>query len=74
MDQCMVDATSVPDANLGDEVVLWGEQQGERITIEEIAEQIGTINYEVICMISKRVPRIFFRHGQIVEVRTLLGR
>lgn len=74
MDQCLADATTVPTARLGDEVVLWGEQGEQRITVEEIAEQIGTINYEVICMISKRVPRIFFRHGQVVEVRTLLGR
>ncbi len=74
MDQCMADATAVPTAEIGDEVILWGSQDGQQITVEQIAEQIGTINYEVICMVSKRVPRIFFRHGQIVDVRTLLGR
>lgn len=74
MDQCMADATTVPEARMGDEVVLWGTQGEETIPVDEIAGQIGTINYEVICMISKRVPRIFFRHGQIKEVRTLLGR
>lgn len=74
MDQCMADATVAPLAKMGDEVVIWGTQGSETITVEEIAGQIGTINYEVICMISKRVPRIFFRHGQVMEVRTLLGR
>lgn len=73
MDQCMADATSLPAVRMGEEVVLWGAQGADQITVEEVADQIGTINYEVICMISKRVPRIFFRHGQIVEVRTLLG-
>lgn len=74
MDQCMADATEVSGAEIGDEVVLWGAQDAQTITVEQIAEQIGTINYEVICMVSKRVPRIFFRHGQVVDVRTLLGR
>lgn len=57
MDQTMIDVTDIPDAALYDEVVLFGSQQGNSITIEEIAALLGTINYEVVCAISSRVPR-----------------
>lgn len=69
MDQCMIDITDVPNVKIGDEVILMGE--GERLSInaEEIAEKIGTINYEVICMISKRVPRVYLKGNEIVKIR-----
>lgn len=73
MDQCMFDVTDI-DATLGDEVVLMGTQQGGEIAVNEIAELMGTINYEVTCLINKRVPRVFWRNGQLVRARTLLGR
>jgi alanine racemase len=57
MDMCMVDLTDVPEARVGDEVVLIGEQQGELLTAEEVASQLGTINYEVVSQILARVPR-----------------
>jgi alanine racemase len=50
-----------------DEVVLIGEQDGERITAEDIARQLGTVNYEVICMISHRVARVYVRGGERVD-------
>lgn len=56
MDQFVVKGEGV---NEGDEVILIGTQGKERITAEEIAEKVGTINYEVTCRISKRVPRIY---------------
>jgi len=59
MDMCMVDVTSLPDVKVGEEVVLIGSQGKERITADEIAKIIGTITYEVVCGISKRVPRIY---------------
>jgi len=59
MDQLMVDVSSVPDCRLGDEVVLIGKQGVEEITVDEVADLLHTINYEVTCMISKRVPRIY---------------
>jgi len=59
MDMCMVDVTSLPDVKVGEEVVLIGSQGKERITVDEIAKIIGTITYEVVCGISKRVPRIY---------------
>ncbi len=59
MDQCMVQLDDVPQASCGDEVVLIGEQGRQRIRAEDIANIWGTINYEVVCGIGKRVPRIY---------------
>lgn len=58
MDQTMIDVTHIPTLRQGDEVVLIGEQGGERITAEEVAERLGTINYEVVSEILARVPRV----------------
>ncbi len=59
MDQIMVQLDAVPEARQGDEVVLIGEQDGSRITAEEVAARWGTINYEVTSGISHRVPRVY---------------
>jgi alanine racemase len=59
MDFIMVDVTDIPRVSLGDEVVLMGRQGKEQITPEEIAEKINSISYEVLCLIGKRVPRIY---------------
>ena len=57
MDQIMVDVTGVPGVSIGDEAVLLGKQGNDEISAEELAVQAGTINYEIVCMISHRVPR-----------------
>jgi alanine racemase len=57
MDLTMIDVTDVPGAAVGDEVVLIGEQGGERIDADELARAAGTISYDVLCAIGKRVPR-----------------
>lgn len=59
MDQCMLNVSNVPGVALGDEVVLLGRQGTASISADELAELIGTINYEVLCMLSSRVPRIY---------------
>lgn len=59
MDQCMVQLDGVPDAQIGDEVVLIGRQGNQRITAEDVADAWGTINYEVTCGMAARVPRIY---------------
>lgn len=56
MDQCMVDVTDVNGARVGDEAVLFGSST---LTADEAAGWLGTINYEVVCMISPRVPRVY---------------
>jgi alanine racemase len=59
MDQCMLLLDDVPDAEIGDEVVLLGTQNGESITAEELGERWNSFNYEVICGLSARLPRIY---------------
>lgn len=56
MDQCMVDVTPVTDMSLADEIILFGSAG---LTIDEVADWLGTINYEIVCMISRRVPRVY---------------
>ncbi|CEO90463.1 alanine racemase [Syntrophaceticus schinkii] len=59
MDQLMVDVGHIPGVQQGDEVVLVGRQGSDEIPVEELADYLGTINYEVLCMISERVPRVY---------------
>lgn len=74
MDQCMIQVTGLTDLTLEDEVVLMGRQGTETISAEELAERLGTINYEITCMISHRVPRVYVRNGQRVKVSNPLIR
>ncbi len=69
MDQCMIDATNVHNISIGDEVILFGE---EGVTIDDIAKSLNTINYEVSCGISKRVPRVYVKNGEAVKIRDYL--
>jgi len=74
MDQTMIDVTNLPQVEIGDEVVLWGRQEQEEITIEEIADKIKTINYEVIHMPDKkRVPKLFIKNGKPYKIKSMLG-
>ncbi len=59
MDMSLLDVTSLRgQVELGDEAVIIGTQRGVKITAEELAQKLGTINYEVVTMISHRVPRV----------------
>ena len=59
MDQLMIDVSDVPEAKAGDIVTLIGKEGNDRITADDLAQIYGTIGYEVVCGISKRVPRIY---------------
>lgn len=59
MDQFMIDVSKIPEAKVGDLVILMGSDGEETITPEEIAEKCGTIGYEIVCGISSRVPRVY---------------
>lgn len=59
MDQSMIDVTSVPSCQQGDEVIIFGGNEEVFQSVDEIALLMGTINYEVVCLIGKRVPRIY---------------
>lgn len=67
MDQCMVDVTGM-EVTQGDEVTLYAINQENGDTVDDVARKLGTINYEITCMVSRRVPRVYIRNGQIVEV------
>lgn len=70
MDQTMLRLPDDLHAELGDEVILYGRQGDEEIHVDEIADLLGTINYEVTCMVSRRVPRIYKQNGHLTEIRT----
>ncbi len=71
MDQCMVDLTGL-DIKRGDEITLFGTGDDKFISIDEVASWIDTINYEVVCMISKRVPRVYKTQGEIIQIKDAL--
>lgn len=72
MDQMMVDVTGVPDVRIGDEVTLIGKDGTEEITADELARLEGTINYEIVCNLGRRVPRIYYRDGKPAGVEDYL--
>ena len=72
MDQMMVDITDIPDARLGDMVVLVGKDGDEQITVEQIAAQGDSFNYEFVCGISRRVPRVYTLGGRVYHTVTYL--
>lgn len=69
MDQFMVDVSEIPEAMDGDKVTLLGVDGTERITAEELGELSGRFNYEFVCDLGKRIPRVYIQHGEITEVR-----
>lgn len=68
MDQFMADVTDIPEAEELDEVTLLGKDGEDRITMEELGDVSGRFNYEFACCISKRVPRIYYKNGQVKEL------
>ncbi|AKA69113.1 alanine racemase [Clostridium scatologenes] len=72
MDQCMVDVTDIEDVKIGDEVILMGRQNNSKFDADDMAKILGTIKNEVLCMVSKRVPRVYIENGQIVKVKNYL--
>ena len=73
MDQMMVDVTHIPGVSLNDSVVLIGRSGDQEITVEQIAAEADSFNYEFVCGISRRVPRIYVSGGKITHaVRYLL--
>lgn len=67
MDQCMADVSGVNNISVGDVATLFGKDGNEIITADEIAQKIGTINYEILCMVSRRVLRLYIKDGKCVS-------
>lgn len=68
MDQCMIDVTGI-DVVQGDVVTIYGEDEDNSISIDSVAKSLGTINYEVLCMLNKRIPRIYMKNNKIIKVK-----
>lgn len=71
MDQSMLDVTEVDEIAVGDEVILFGDgNPGPHI--DDVAEKLNTINYEIVCMVGRRIPRVYMANGEIVGIEDYL--
>ncbi|RQD67406.1 MAG: alanine racemase [Tindallia sp. MSAO_Bac2] len=68
MDQCMVDVTGL-DVHRGDEVTLYAVDKEEGDTVDDVARKLGTLNYEITCMVGRRVPRVYIEAGKTLKNR-----
>lgn len=74
MDQTMLDITDVQNAKEGDSVTIFGQSENAYLPVDELAGLMGTINYEVVCLIGKRVPRVYMHKGKpVATVNKLIG-
>lgn len=67
MDQFMVDVTDIPDVRFMDQAVLIGFDGEEHIPVEELSGLCGRFNYEFVCCLGKRIPRVYIQKGKIVK-------
>jgi len=68
MDQMMIDVTDI-DVKVGDIVTLLGRDNEEVISTEELADKVGTINYEIISRVGPRVPKVFYQQGEVIGIK-----
>ncbi|MCH5299981.1 MAG: alanine racemase [Ruminococcus sp.] len=68
MDQTMLDVTDIENVKIGDEVIVFGDGSGDSPTADTLALSADTINYEIVCLISKRVPRVFVKDGKVIDI------
>jgi alanine racemase len=73
MDQMMVDVTDIPEAKIEDKVTLVGRDGGEFISAEEVADASYSFNYEFVCGIARRVPRIYVQDGKVDGIMNYLN-
>jgi len=72
MDQCMIDVTDAGEVKVGDEVIILGSHGNLKFNADDMAEAMGTINYEILCMIKERIPRVYMKNGKVVSVRNYI--
>ncbi len=71
MDQSMADATGI-EVERGDEVTIISNDPASGNTVDEIAEKLGTINYEIVCMMGKRIPRVYMENNNLLHIKDSL--
>lgn len=67
MDQFMVDVSDIPEVKFGDKVTLIGRDQEEYLPVEKLSELSGRFNYEFVCDLGKRIPRVYVQGGKVEE-------
>ena len=67
MDQFMVDVSDIPEVKFGDKVTLIGSDQEEYLPVEKLSELSGRFNYEFVCDLGKRIPRVYVQDGKVEE-------
>ncbi|SFD16681.1 alanine racemase [Clostridium uliginosum] len=72
MDQCMIDVTDIGSVNVGDEVIILGQEGNLKLDADDLAEIMGTINYEILCMLKYRIPRVYIKNEKVIAVRNYL--
>lgn len=72
MDQMMIDVTGIDDVKIGDEVVLFGHDNDNYPHVEELASLLGTVNYEIICVTGRRLPRVYIKKNEIISIKDYL--
>jgi alanine racemase len=73
MDMTVIDLSGFENPKVGEEVTIFGRQGDDEITVDDIARWDETLNYEVLCRISKRVTRVYVENGRVESLKTLLG-
>ena len=72
MDQCMIDVTDIGDVHVGDEIIVLGKDKDLKFDADDMAKAMGTINYEVLCMIKQRIPRVYIEDGKVKSIRNYI--
>ncbi|RQD71873.1 MAG: alanine racemase [Tindallia sp. MSAO_Bac2] len=72
MDQCLLDVTGVEEVTAGDEVIFVGTDGNLQITADDRALLLGTGNCEVVCSVSRRVPRVYYKNNRIIHIENYL--
>ncbi|WP_110942930.1 alanine racemase [Inediibacterium massiliense] len=73
MDQCMIDVSSIEDIQVGEQVILIGSDGKNTILADDLANQLGTINYEIVCMLGRRIPRVYIKNNEVIKIKDYLG-
>lgn len=74
MDQCMVDLGDVPEAAVGDEVIIYGDGTGNTLDIQAVSVLAETNKNDIVSRLTQRPARIYKKDGNITEIKTMMGR
>lgn len=72
MDQCMVDITDIPEAKVGDEVIIYSDGNNNTMSVQQISELAETNKNEIVSRITRRTPRVYIKDGKVVKIRDYL--